>query len=130
GAGVRRGGEVRLSVRRLRGVEPVDLEAGQVTVGAGATLASVQAHARAAGLELGVDHAARDSATIGGCTATNAGGIRAFRHGSMRANVVGLEAVLPDGSVLRRLGGLAKGNAGYDLPVLLVRRERTRAGVT
>ncbi|HET9144389.1 FAD-binding oxidoreductase, partial [Actinophytocola sp.] len=99
GGGVPRDGEVVLSLARLTGLGPVDPLAGQVTVGAGATLAAVQRHVRATGLDVGVDLAARDSATIGGMVATNAGGLRVLRWGSMRAQVAGLEAVLADGRV-------------------------------
>jgi FAD/FMN-containing dehydrogenase len=77
-----------------------------------------------------VDFAARDSATLGGMAATDAGGAQVLRHGTMRARVVGLEAVLSDGSVLRRLSGLVKDNAGYDLPALLVGSEGTLAVIT
>ena len=79
------------------------------------------------GLALGVDFAARDSATIGGMVATDAGGAQVLRHGTMRARVAGVEAVLADGRVLRRLSGLVKDNAGYDLPALLVGSEGTLA---
>lgn len=130
GAGVPRGGEVLLSTARLTGLEPVERSTGQCTVGAGATLASVQAHAHDAGLDFGVDFGARDSATIGGLVATDAGGIRALRHGTMRAQVVGLEAVRSDGTILRRLSGLVKDNAGFDLSALIVGSEGTLAVVT
>lgn len=62
--------------------------------------------------------------------ATNAGGGLAMRHGTMRAQVAGLEAVLSDGTIVRRLAGLLKDNAGYDLPVLLVGSEGTLGVVT
>ncbi|GIJ72525.1 FAD-binding oxidoreductase [Virgisporangium ochraceum] len=130
GAGVPAGGEVLVSLARLAEVEPVDAVEAQVTVGAGVTLEKLQTHARAAGLDFGVDLAARSSATVGGMIATNAGGIRVLRHGSMRAQVVGLEAVLADGSVLTRLGGLAKDNTGYDLTQLVAGSEGTLAIVT
>jgi len=124
------GGEVLLSLTRLRELGSVDPASAQVTVGAGVTLAALQAHARAADLDVGVDLAARDSATIGGLVATNAGGIRVLRHGSMRSQVVGLEAVLADGSVISRLAGLAKDGTGYDLIGLLAGSEGTLAVVT
>jgi FAD/FMN-containing dehydrogenase len=130
GGGVPRGGEVVLSLTRLAGIDEVDASSGQVTVGAGATLAAVQAHARRAGWAVGVDLAARDSATIGGMVATNAGGVHVLRHGMMRANVAGAEAVLADGRVLGRLGGLLKDNTGYDLTGLLCGSEGTLAVVT
>jgi FAD/FMN-containing dehydrogenase len=123
-------GDVLLSLTRLTALEPVDAVASQVTVGAGVTLANLQAHARAAGLDFGVDLAARDSATVGGLTATNAGGIRVLRHGDMRAQVVGVEAVLADGTVVAHLGGLPKDNTGYDLVGLLTGSEGTLAALT
>lgn len=130
GGAVPAGGEVLLSLRRLTALEPVDIAAGQVTAGAGVTLAALQAHARAAGLDVGVDLAARDSATVGGLVATNAGGIRVLRYGSMRAQVVGAEAVLADGTLLSRMAGLAKDGTGYDLVSLLAGSEGTLAVLT
>lgn len=130
GAGVPQDGEVVLSLRRLTAVEPVDPLARTVVAGAGATLTSVQAAARSAGLEVGIDFAARDSATIGGIVATNAGGERVQRNGVTRSQVRGLEAVLADGSVLRRLSGLPKDNTGYDLVQLLIGSEGTLGVVT
>lgn len=130
GGGVPRGGEVVLSLRRLTSLGPVDTAAMQVTAGAGVPLARLQRHLRAHGLDFGVDLAARDSATIGGMIATNAGGGRVLRHGTTRACVAGLEAVLADGGVIGRLTGLPKDNTGYDLPGLLVGSEGTLGIVT
>ena len=125
GASVPRNGEVLLSLARLRAVGMVDDALGQVTVGAGVTLAALQAACAAVGKDAGLDFAARDSCTIGGVVACDAGGARALRHGTARAHVVGLEAVLADGSIISRLHGLMKDNAGYDLPALLVGSEGT-----
>jgi FAD/FMN-containing dehydrogenase len=108
----------------------VDASAAEVTVGAGATLAAVQAHARSAGYAFGVDLGARDSATIGGMIATNAGGIQVLRHGPMRQQLVGLEAALADGTLVRRLPGMVKDNTGYHFPSLLAGSEGTLAVVT
>ena len=130
GGSVPRGGEVVLSLLRLNEIDEVGAAAGEVIVGAGATLASVQDAARAAGWEVGVDLGARDSATIGGMVATNAGGVNVVRHGSMRSQVVGFEAVLADGSVVRRLPGIPKDNTGYDLGGLLAGSEGTLAVIT
>src|SRR5258708_7516112 len=80
-----------------------------------APLQKVQEAADAAGLMFGVDIGARGTATVGGNIATNAGGIRVLRYGMYRAQVLGLEAVLADGSILTSLRGLAKDNSGYDL---------------
>ncbi len=123
-------GEAVLSMRRLNICEPVDELASQVTLGAGVTLADAHAHAAASGLSVGVDLAARDSATIGGMVATNAGGINVLRYGAMRAQVVGIEAVLADGTVVSHLAGLEKDNTGYDLGSLLAGSEGTLGIIT
>jgi FAD/FMN-containing dehydrogenase len=130
GGSVPRGGEVVVSLARLDEIGEVDPDAGEVTVGAGATLAAVQAAARAAGWEVGVDMGARDSATIGGMVAANAGGVHVLRHGPMRTQLLGFEAVLADGRVLRRLPGMRKDNTGYDLGGLLAGSEGTLAIIT
>jgi FAD/FMN-containing dehydrogenase len=130
GGGVPLAGEVVISLGRMATLEPVDRVAGQVTVAAGATLGALQAAAAEAGWAFGVDLAARDSATIGGMVATNAGGLHVLRYGSMRAQVVGVEAVLGTGTVVRRLSGLVKDNTGYDLAQLLCGSEGTLGVVT
>jgi len=130
GGAVPAGGEVLLSLARLDELGDVDVLAGQVTAGAGVTLAALQAHARSAGLDFGVDLAARDSATVGGLVATNAGGIRVLRYGSMRAQLLGAEAVFADGSVVSRMSGLLKDGTGYDLVSLLCGSEGTLGVVT
>jgi FAD/FMN-containing dehydrogenase len=130
GGGVPQDGEVVLSLRRLSTLGPLDLLGRTLVAGAGTTLAEVQHAAHAGGLEVGIDFAARDSATIGGIVATNAGGERVLRHGVTRTQVVGLEAVLADGSIIRRMSGLAKDNTGYDLVQLLVGSEGTLAVIT
>ncbi|MEU6087651.1 FAD-binding oxidoreductase [Streptomyces sp. NPDC047085] len=124
------GTQVVLSLRRLDGIDPVDTVARQVTVGAGVVLSDLRSRVASHGLEFGVDLAARDSATLGGMIATNAGGERVVRYGTTRANVAGVEAVLADGTVLDRLAGLPKDNTGYDLTNLLVGSEGTLGVVT
>jgi FAD/FMN-containing dehydrogenase len=130
GASVPRGGEVLLSLVRLNAIGEVDDALGQVTVGAGTTLAALQAACKAAGHDAGLDFGARDSCTVGGIVACDAGGARALRHGTARAHVAGLEAVLADGSVVSRMAGLTKDNAGYDLAALLVGSEGTLGIIT
>src|SRR5580693_3069787 len=112
------GGAVVLSARRLRRLDPVDILSGQVTAGAGVTIAELRAQA------------ARDSATVGGTIATNAGGIQTIRYGPTRAQLLGLEAVLADGSVISRLGGIQADNTGYDLTQLLAGSEGTLGVIT
>ena len=130
GGGIPAGGEVLLSLSRLTALAPVDTLEAQVTVGAGVTLENLQQHVRPYGLDVGVDLAARSAATIGGLVATNAGGIRVVRYGSMREQLTGIEAVLADGTVVSRLVGLAKDNTGYDLTQLLAGSEGTLAIIT
>jgi FAD/FMN-containing dehydrogenase len=124
------GPPVIISTRRLTRLDPIDDVSGQVTVGAGVTLGDLHRYAASHGWEYGVDLAARDSATIGGTVATNAGGIRVVAHGMTRAQVVGIEAVLPDGSIVEHLAGLPKDNTGYDLASLLTGSEGTLGVIT
>ncbi|GLW73276.1 oxidoreductase [Kitasatospora phosalacinea] len=124
------GDQVVLSLRRLDTAGPVDPDARQITVGAGLTLSALHGRLRPQGWEFGVDLASRDSATLGGMIATNAGGERVLKYGTTRANVAGLQAVLADGTVLDRLAGLPKDNTGYDLTGLLVGSEGTLAVLT
>lgn len=130
GGGVPRGGEVVVSLRRLDTLGDVDRASAQVSAGAGVTLERLQAHAGQAGFVYGVDLASRSSATVGGTIATNAGGVKVVRYGHTRAQIVGLEAVFADGSVVRRMGGLVKDTVGYDVPGLLIGSEGTLGLVT
>jgi FAD/FMN-containing dehydrogenase len=118
-------GELLLNLRRLSFVRDVEEVSGQLTAGAGTTIATVQEAAVKAGWNYGVDLGSRDSATVGGTIATNAGGLRMIRYGNTRAQVLGVEAVLGDGSVVSHLGGLEKDNTGYDLAGLLCGSEGT-----
>jgi FAD/FMN-containing dehydrogenase len=123
-------GAVLLSLARLTTIEPVDVVSAQVTAGAGVTLSALQQQVRPLGLDYGVDFAARESCTVGGMAATNAGGERVLRYGTTRAQVLGVEAVLADGTVLSRLAGLPKDNTGYDVVSLLVGSEGTLGVIT
>jgi FAD/FMN-containing dehydrogenase len=130
GGGVPLSGEIVLSLGRLTRIFDVDQVGGQLTAGAGASVASVQAAARAAGWIYGIDLGSRDSATVGGTVATNAGGLQVLRHGNTRAQLLGVEAVLGTGAVVSHLGGLLKDNTGYDLGGLLCGSEGTLGVVT
>lgn len=130
GGAIPRRGEIVLALTRLDELGPVDALAATVDCGAGVSLERLQEHVRASGYEFPVDFASRGTATIGGLVATNAGGALAARYGMTRAWVAGLEAVLADGTVLSRLTGLLKDNAGYDLTGLLVGSEGTLGIVT
>ncbi len=122
--------DVLLSTERLTAIDPVDAAGRRVRAGAGVTAARVQGAAAGAGLLFGVDLASRDSATVGGMASTNAGGLRTVRYGSMAEQVIGLEVVLPDGSVLRRHSEVRSDNTGYDLPALFVGAEGTLGVIT
>ena len=136
GAGVPRAGgsdpraTIVLSMRRLDAISDLDASSMQVTVGAGVTIADWQRNARSRGLDTPVDFAARDSATVGGAIATNAGGSRVVRFGTMRQQVVGVEAVLADGTVVGSLAGLPKETVGLHWPSLLAGSEGTLAVIT
>ena len=123
-------GELIVDLRRIDALGPVDELTRQVTVGAGVTVAAVHDAAAAHGLGYAVDFASRDTATIGGTIATNAGGVHVLRWGPTRSQLAGVEAVLADGRVLSHLAGLDKDNTGYDLASLLCGSEGTLAAVT
>ncbi|SOY85510.1 FAD-binding oxidoreductase [Cupriavidus taiwanensis] len=130
GAATPAGGELVLSLERMRGVEEIDAQAGTMTVLAGTTLQAAQEAARAADWLFPVDLGARGSCQIGGNIATNAGGNRVIRYGMMREQVLGLEAVLADGTVVSSLNKMQKNNAGYDLRQLFVGSEGTLGVIT
>lgn len=124
------GGEVVLSMERFAGIDALDAAAGTLTVRAGTPLQVVQEATDAAGFTFGVDLGARGSCQIGGMLATNAGGTRAIRYGTMREQVLGLEAVLADGTVVSSMNRMLKNNAGYDLKQLFIGSEGTLGVVT
>jgi len=130
GAGIPQDGEVVLSLRRLNSIGPLDPLGRTLVAGAGTPLALVQRAARSAGLDVGIDFPARDHATIGGIVATNAGGEQVPRHGPTRNRVRGLEVVMADGSIIRRMSGLPKDNAGYNVVQLMVGSEGTLGVIT
>lgn len=122
--------DVLLSTERLRDIGEVDVVERRVRAGAGATLADVQRAATAAGLVFGVDLAARDTATVGGMASTNAGGLRTVCYGNMGEQVIGLDVVLPDGTVVHRHSQVRSDNTGYDLASLFVGAEGTLGVIT
>ena len=119
-----------VSTARMRRIVDLDPLAHTAVVEAGVTLAALQQAAAVHGLSPGIDLGARDTATIGGMVSTNAGGSEAFRYGTMRQRVLGLEAVLPDGTVLRDLTCVPKANEGYDVKQLLIGAEGTLGIIT
>ncbi|GMV46721.1 MAG: oxidoreductase [Pseudomonadota bacterium] len=130
GGAVPRPEDVVLSLERLNRIEELDPAASTMTVQAGVLLEQVQQAAAEAGLLFALDLGARGSCQIGGNIAANAGGLNVLRYGPARDQVLGLEVVLADGSVLTSLRKLIKDNAGYDLRQLFVGSEGTLGIIT
>jgi FAD/FMN-containing dehydrogenase len=121
---------VALSLERMNRIEEIDTASATMTVQAGCILQVACEAAEAEGLLLPLDLGARGSATIGGNISTNAGGNRVVRYGMMRDMVLGLEAVLADGTVVSSMNRLMKNNTGYDLKQLFIGSEGTLGVVT
>ncbi|MEM5492964.1 FAD-binding oxidoreductase [Hoeflea sp. AS16] len=119
-----------LSMERMRAVRDLDPVNQSITVEAGAVLADVKSVAEQAGLYLPLSHGGEGSSQIGGNLSTNAGGINALRYGTARDQVLGLEVVLPDGSIWNGLRKLRKNTAGYDLKHLFIGAEGTLGIIT
>jgi FAD/FMN-containing dehydrogenase len=124
------GGQVVISLRRMDAIITLDQVGDTITVQAGVTLQAVQQAAAAAGRLFPVSLGAEGTAQIGGVISTNAGGIQVLRYGSMRAQVLGLQVVLADGTVWDGLRSLRKDNSGYDLKQLFIGAEGTLGVIT
>ncbi len=118
-------GDVIINLELLDAIEEIDALDGVMIVQAGATLQRVQEAAESAGWSYGVDLGARGSCHIGGTASTNAGGDRVVRYGTTRDNVLGLEAVLADGTVVSSMNRLVKNSTGLDLKHLFIGSEGT-----
>jgi FAD/FMN-containing dehydrogenase len=123
-------GEILLSLERMNRVRDLDAFDDVIVAEAGVTLAAVHEAASAAGRRFPLSVASEGSATVGGLISTNAGGTAVLRYGTMREQVLGLEAVLPNGEVWNGLKRLRKDNTGYDLKQLLIGAEGTLGVVT
>jgi FAD/FMN-containing dehydrogenase len=130
GGGAPRGGEVVLSLERMNAIEDFDAHGRTLTAQAGVILQTAHDYCDDRGFMLPLDLGARGSATIGGVISTNAGGVRVIRYGMMRDSVLGLEAVLADGTVISSMNKMLKNNAGYDLKHLFIGSEGTLGVVT
>jgi len=129
GASVRPG-EVALSLQRLNRIDAIDDLGGTVVVEAGVTLEALQTQVEAAGWLFPLDLGARGSCQIGGNAATNAGGNRVIRYGTMRELVLGLEVALPDGRLLDMMNQVRKNTTGVDLKQLFIGAEGTLGVIT
>jgi FAD/FMN-containing dehydrogenase len=119
------GHEVVISTERMRSIEEVDEAGATMIVQAGVPLQTVQEKADSLGMSFPLDLGARGSACIGGLISTNAGGNQVIRYGMMREQVLGLEVVLADGTILSSMNKMLKNNAGYDLKQLFIGTEGT-----
>ena len=124
------GSALLVSTRRMNRIRSIDAEARVAIAEAGVILANLHAAAAEADRRFPLTLGARGSCTIGGLTATNAGGTQVLRFGTMRSLVLGVEAVLADGSVHDGLSGLKKDNRGYSLDQLLIGSEGTLGIIT
>lgn len=123
-------GEIALSFERMKQVVEVDRFTSTMTVEAGVELQTIQEQADAHNLLFPLDLGARGSCTIGGNLSTNAGGNRVIRYGMTRDLVLGVEAVLADGTIINGLHKLRKNNTGYDLKQLFIGSEGTLGIIT
>lgn len=121
---------ILLSLEKMKSIRSISLDDGVMVVDAGCVLADIQAAAREEGMIFPLSMASEGSSQIGGNLATNCGGIQVLRHGNARDLCLGIEAVLPDGSVLNELSPLRKNNTGYDLRHLLIGSEGTLGIIT
>lgn len=122
--------ELVVSLELMNKIEEIDSVGSTIQVQAGVTLQHVQEAAEEIDMQFPLDLGARGSCTIGGNIATNAGGIRVIRYGMMRQQVLGLECVLSDGTVVSSMNKMLKNNAGYDLKQLFIGSEGTLGIVT
>jgi FAD/FMN-containing dehydrogenase len=123
-------GEILLSLEKMSAVRDIDAFDDVIVAEAGVTLAAAHDAALAVHRRFPLSVASEGSATIGGLVSTNAGGTAVLRYGTMRDQVLGLEAVLPNGEVWNGLKRLRKDNTGYDLKQLLIGAEGTLGVVT
>ncbi|MGR4866655.1 FAD-binding oxidoreductase [Caulobacter sp. LARHSG274] len=123
-------GEILLSTERLTAVRDVDAFDDVMVLEAGVTLAAAHEAALSAGRRFPLSLASEGSCTIGGLASTNAGGTAVLRYGVMRDQILGIEAVLPNGEVWNGLKRLRKDNTGYDLKHLLIGAEGTLGVIT
>ncbi|MDB4223153.1 FAD-binding oxidoreductase [Granulosicoccus sp.] len=122
--------DIVLSMERQNTIESIDEKGRTLVVQAGAILQNIQETAAEANLQFGLDLGARGSCTIGGNISTNAGGLSVLRYGMTREQVLGLEVVMADGTVLSSMNHMMKNNAGYDLKHLFIGSEGTLGVIT
>ncbi|MFY0651935.1 MAG: FAD-binding oxidoreductase [Cyclobacteriaceae bacterium] len=124
------GDEIIISTEKMNQIEEVDEQSRTMTLQSGVILENVHRAAEELGLFFPMTFGSKGSAQMGGVISTNAGGMRVFRYGMTRNLILGLEVVLPDGTVLSSMKKIIKDNSGYDLKQLFVGSEGTLGIVT
>lgn len=122
--------EIVINMSRMNQIRSFDEVSGVLTADAGAVLEVTDNFLAEKGYIFPLDLAAKGSCHIGGNVATNAGGLRLLRYGSLHGNVLGVEAVLPDGTIVDDLFKLRKNNTGYDIKQLFIGAEGTIGIIT
>lgn len=125
-----RSDDIALSFERMDRIEEIDPVGGTMTVQAGVTMQTAQEKVDEAGLYFPVDIGARGNCMLGGNVSTNAGGTRVIRFGMIRESVLGLEAVLADGTVVSSMNTMLKNNSGFDLKQLFIGTEGVLGFIT
>lgn len=124
------GDELVISMEKMASIIEVDEMSRSMTVESGVTLERVQDAAKEVGLQFPLNFGAKGSAHIGGAISTNAGGLRVFKYGMTRNLVLGIEAVLADGTIISSLKKIIKDNSGYDLKQMFIGTEGTLGIIT
>lgn len=122
--------EILLSTRRMTNMVDVDCAGSTIVAEAGVPVSALQDAAAAEGLLFGLSLASEGSCTAGGIVSTNAGGVHVIRYGTSREMMLGLECVLPDGTIVDELSGLRKDNTGLNLSSLFAGAEGTLGVIT
>ena len=119
-----------ISLEKMNSIEEIDSKSKTITTQAGAIVESLINAVAEKDMLLPLNFGAKGSAQIGGAISANAGGLRVFRYGMTRQMVLGIEVVLPDGTILSSLKKIIKDNSGYDLKQLFIGSEGTLGIVT
>jgi FAD/FMN-containing dehydrogenase len=130
GGGVPVKDEVVLNLGSMNSVRSFDPVSGVLVADAGCVLEVLSQYIAPHGYIMPVDLGAKGSCHIGGNVATNAGGLRLLRYGSLHGTVLGLEVVMPDGTIIDQLSTIRKDNTGYDLKQLFIGAEGTLGVIT
>jgi len=122
--------EIVLSLEKMNTILDIDVQSRSMTVESGCILETIQQAAAEKSMLFPLNFGAKGSAQIGGCVGTNAGGLRVLRYGMTRNLILGMEAVLADGTIISSLKKIIKNNSGYDLKHLMIGSEGTLGIVT